>query len=255
MDDDDDDEYWGSFPDAPIVTGEVAPAPEVTAPATAPTTQPWTSHATSEPSASVSSDVVTEPETLTQHADYPLVAKTLKEVFKLSDFRAKQLPAIIAEMERRDILVLFPTGSGKSLTFQLPAVCQEGVTVVVGPLISLMRDQVTALRALNIEAEQLSGTLDAAARERVRQRLRSRNKPKLLYVTPEQLQMSSWMKTTMQWLYDNKQLRRFVIDEAHCLTDWGRRFRECVSTVLSRALDQSIKLMCALPTVSSTSRA
>ena len=197
-------------------------------PATPPATQPRSLPNPPSTSFAPFEEPVEEPIPITRREYYPLVHKTLKEVFKLSAFRPQQLVAISAAMEGRDVLVLFPTGSGKSLTFQLPAVCQEGVTVVVSPLLALMHDQVHSLRKLGIAADQMSGNLTEATRAEVRQRLWSRDKPKLLYVTPEQLQKSGWMKSTLDRLYGDGQLQRFVVDEAHCITDWGRRFRDSV---------------------------
>ncbi|KAJ7197296.1 DNA helicase [Mycena pura] len=154
----------------------------------------------------------------------------LKQVFKLQTFRCNQFEAISAAMAGRDVFVLMPTGGGKSLCYQLPAVCRggktKGVTVVVSPLLALMHDQVNGLRNNEVDAVLLtSATREGEARE-IRERLYSKSTPTLLYVTPERLKMSSSLNTILRHLYRTKELARFVIDEAHCISTWGQDFRE-----------------------------
>jgi bloom syndrome protein len=157
----------------------------------------------------------------------------LNSTFGLKTFRKNQFEAINAAMAGRDVFVLMPTGGGKSLCFQLPAVCRggrtRGVTIVVSPLLALMHDQVNGLKEKNIDAVLLtSNTTEADARQ-IRDRVYSREKPTFLYVTPERLKVSASTKSMLSYLYRSKELARFVIDEAHCISTWGQDFREAVS--------------------------
>ncbi|OSD02762.1 ATP-dependent RNA helicase [Trametes coccinea BRFM310] len=170
----------------------------------------------------------TKPTDTTELEDkpyYPRVKEALTKVFRLQSFRTLQLEVICDVMEGLDVFVLFPTGSGKSLTFQLPAVCQDGMTIVVSPLKSLILDQHRALRALGVDVEMLLGEMADSQRKEVWRRLGSGHVPKILYLTPERLEMDG-MRSLLQRLQSSGSLARFVIDEAHLITDWGRSFRD-----------------------------
>ena len=157
---------------------------------------------------------------------YLEVVEKLRNVFHLKTFRKNQLAAVISTLDGRDAVVLMPTGGGKSLCYQLPAVCRggktTGVTVVISPLRALMSDQVERLRALDIDVMMLADSQDGNTMQELRTALR---KPSLVYVTPEKLDRSDNMKNILKALYTERQLARFVIDEAHLINTWGRDFR------------------------------
>src|SRR5438105_12612868 len=166
--------------------------------------------------------------------------EVLADRFSFTSFRPGQQQVVETLLAGRSALAVFPTGGGKSLCYQLPALLLDGVTVVVSPLIALMKDQIDFLAGRGVDAARLDSSLDAAETRDVSERFRA-GRLKLLYVAPERFNNERFLASL-----EEARIALFAVDEAHCISEWGHNFRPDYLKLAVRARDLGAERVLAL---------
>ncbi len=169
-----------------------------------------------------------------------LIYSTLKDKFGFTEFREGQVPVIECLLQGHSAAAVFPTGGGKSLCYQLPALLLPGITLVISPLIALMKDQIDALRAKGIAAQRLDSSLSAEDYRQVVRQLRERE-TKILYVASERFNNELFRETVRPL-----RISLFAVDEAHCISEWGHNFRPDYLKLIDFAHDFKAERILAL---------
>ena len=181
---------------------------------------------------------------------------TLRRVFGKPGFRPMQREVIDAALQGEDVFLQAATSFGKSLCYQLPAVVDYGITIVISPLLALMNNQVAALRAANVLVESINSTTPALARKLIMEDLHCGHpRTRLLYVTPEYCAFDHFRRV-LRVIYQQRQLARIAIDEAHCISEWGHDFRPAFQALsFFKQEFPDVPMMCCTATATARVRA